>query len=585
MLFVCEKRAALDVVHNRLKGAGLGSSTALFHDSQSDRGDFIRELSGLYTGWIETQPATTEKELQARRAGELGRIAEARNDIAQLVTTMSKTAKGADVPVHELLTETLAGNQPPLQLDDRVLRLLPDYRSWAASRDAVARAMAGIRRATGQATLAGQAAGMIAQSVWSTEDVVERVEAAAGAARVFAERLLAIAPHLVFDVPPSLAEAAMQIRLAGKIAPAARAGRLDVLAADGAALARLRKAAARLETLAREAESAGAQGRVLEPSAVAERGRAGACSGGTPGRRSFSIFSGEWRATRVTVLSRVSPAAGTAMPRVTTLLRDLIAAQNAQVEFDAEQTRFAETYRCDDPATLIAIADELAGDADRPEAARRFYERVLAAPDRMAPAVLALAALAPVVEKLLGETATIFDRLPATKLAVLPELLGRIGVQGSVLRSLQPVLAPLAAAPAAIWNVIARLDLDIDQISRTVVDHALRQSFDAAPQLDALSAAELEEARNRIALALKALSRLNAKLLESRMVSRFRDHVILTNTADRDLDREQRERKALLGRGSACWRTSSPRRAPTSRRANCSPATRRPCSPISSRCG
>ena len=82
VLFVCEKRAALDVVHNRLKGAGLGSSTALFHDSQSDRGDFIRELSALYTGWIETQPATTEKELQARRAGELARIAEARNDIA-----------------------------------------------------------------------------------------------------------------------------------------------------------------------------------------------------------------------------------------------------------------------------------------------------------------------------------------------------------------------------------------------------------------------------------------------------------------------------------------------------------------------
>ena len=282
VLFVCEKRAALDVVHNRLKGAGLGSSTALFHDSQSDRGDFIRELSALYTGWIETQPATTEKELQARRAGELGRIAEARNDIAQLVTTMSKTAKGADVPVHELLTETLAGNQPPLQLDDRLLRLLPDYRSWAASRDAVARAMAGIRRATGQATLAGQAAGMIAQS-----RVVDRGCRRAGRSSCRRGARLRGAP--AGDRTASGIRCSAEPRRGGHADPARRQDRARGTRRPARCACRRRRGAGETAQSRRQAGDArpagrepGAQGRVLEPSAVAGRGRAGACSGGTP---------------------------------------------------------------------------------------------------------------------------------------------------------------------------------------------------------------------------------------------------------------------------------------------------------------
>ncbi|NNF53467.1 MAG: DUF4011 domain-containing protein [Acidimicrobiales bacterium] len=53
VLFVCEKRAAIDVVANRLKQVGLGELTATIHDSQTDRRSFIAERGAVYDRWLE----------------------------------------------------------------------------------------------------------------------------------------------------------------------------------------------------------------------------------------------------------------------------------------------------------------------------------------------------------------------------------------------------------------------------------------------------------------------------------------------------------------------------------------------------
>jgi hypothetical protein len=48
ILFVCEKRAALDVVYHRLKQVGLEELCCYIHDSQGDKRDFIRNLRTTY---------------------------------------------------------------------------------------------------------------------------------------------------------------------------------------------------------------------------------------------------------------------------------------------------------------------------------------------------------------------------------------------------------------------------------------------------------------------------------------------------------------------------------------------------------
>ena len=52
VLFVCQKRAALDVVHARLRAQGLGEICTLVHDSQQDKKEFVHGLRDTYERWL-----------------------------------------------------------------------------------------------------------------------------------------------------------------------------------------------------------------------------------------------------------------------------------------------------------------------------------------------------------------------------------------------------------------------------------------------------------------------------------------------------------------------------------------------------
>ena len=52
VLFVCQKRAALDVVHARLRAQGLDEICTLVHDSQEDKKEFVHGLRATYERWL-----------------------------------------------------------------------------------------------------------------------------------------------------------------------------------------------------------------------------------------------------------------------------------------------------------------------------------------------------------------------------------------------------------------------------------------------------------------------------------------------------------------------------------------------------
>src|SRR5262245_62525747 len=52
VLFVCEKRAAIDVVFHRLRQQGLDELCCLIHDSQTDKKAFIQNLKQTYEKFL-----------------------------------------------------------------------------------------------------------------------------------------------------------------------------------------------------------------------------------------------------------------------------------------------------------------------------------------------------------------------------------------------------------------------------------------------------------------------------------------------------------------------------------------------------
>ena len=66
VLFVCQKRAALDVVHARLRAQGLGEICTLVHDSQQDKKEFVHGLRDTYERWLAADEPL--EAVEARRA-------------------------------------------------------------------------------------------------------------------------------------------------------------------------------------------------------------------------------------------------------------------------------------------------------------------------------------------------------------------------------------------------------------------------------------------------------------------------------------------------------------------------------------
>jgi len=138
ILFVCEKRAAIDVVFLRLKQQGLGSICSLIHDSQTDKKHFIMDLKATYEKFIE-QKNTTTGDQQAARLEILNQLTKNIQPIEQFDAAFTKTYESTGIPLNELLTLAIENSSHLPELTDLELEYYPDYSTWASNIDLIER--------------------------------------------------------------------------------------------------------------------------------------------------------------------------------------------------------------------------------------------------------------------------------------------------------------------------------------------------------------------------------------------------------------------------------------------------------------
>lgn len=109
VLFVCEKRTAVDVVAHRLNHLGLGSLCAVVHDARRDQRDLYRTIREQ----LDTLPETAGR---AASVAELGRVdaelARIHQELTQFETALSEKPGGVEPSFHELVGAGLALRAP-----------------------------------------------------------------------------------------------------------------------------------------------------------------------------------------------------------------------------------------------------------------------------------------------------------------------------------------------------------------------------------------------------------------------------------------------------------------------------------------
>lgn len=127
VLFVCEKRAAIDVVYLRLKQRGLAPLCCLIHDSQEDKKSFVMDLKATYERFLAPEQPDG---VIGHRKHVVSEMLESLVPLKEYGQRISVIDKRAGASLHELMQMLVEGADEIESADPVRLERFPDYGLW-----------------------------------------------------------------------------------------------------------------------------------------------------------------------------------------------------------------------------------------------------------------------------------------------------------------------------------------------------------------------------------------------------------------------------------------------------------------------
>jgi predicted DNA-binding WGR domain protein len=128
ILFVCEKRAALDVVYHRLKQQGLDELCCYIHDSLGDKKEFIRNLKATYEDF--TKNKMDHDRIQASRNALLNQMNDQLELLKQFHATHKTIPEQAGIEFRKLLERVVELKEHLVMRSVKETEALPHYKEW-----------------------------------------------------------------------------------------------------------------------------------------------------------------------------------------------------------------------------------------------------------------------------------------------------------------------------------------------------------------------------------------------------------------------------------------------------------------------
>jgi hypothetical protein len=359
VLFVCEKRAAIDVVHARLRGQGLDELCAVIHDSQADKKAFIQDCKSTYESWLAAAPDV--QSLEGTRESILANMQSAVRSIERLDAAMASVPMESDVALRSLYERAIDLQKLPNQAhEDPIHRdaVLPSVRDWHLQASAVRRLAATLARLGEPPVLALHPIAEVNIDVLGTDrpgdQIASRAERVLTLQRELAPqlRLLGLDPEDVTD--SELLELA---KLGDRLStlPVASHG---IVRPGSPLFAEVTELAATQTQLHQELETAKAgviQWR--DPLSLADAA-AGLELASDKETSALKFLSGSWRSLKKTVEARYDFAGHAVRPTLTSVLRALVTFHQAQLAVNENEELALAGYGDRDLATVVSRAQE-----------------------------------------------------------------------------------------------------------------------------------------------------------------------------------------------------------------------------------
>jgi predicted DNA-binding WGR domain protein len=549
VLFVCEKRAAIDVVFHRLRQQGLDELCCLIHDSQTDKKEFIQNLKQTYEKFLTEGEVASERD--EKRDATLRTMEQDLANFRRFSDAMRTAYPAAGVPLRSLLHRLVEVSSGKTELAPELEEQLPEYRLWLAHGDLIQRLATALRdlgvepcfakqplRWIGKAILqSDRPLHTLTSSIEKSEELLDAVESALELSGLSSE---------LWD---TIEEIETILTFARDALPLAERNLLGLLVDKSAvreAFAALQsEIEARAEVWRKAKEKTGNWREPLSPDDTANA---------LVQARSFegSIFRflnpAFWR-LRKTLRMRYDFSRHSVEPAWTKLLGELGAEQTAASAYNESLERARREWHVTDHETFLQSVAQL---RSSPALAHPSVRALIAEFTRHSDAPQLIRNLAGIHAQFTELNDTLQALLAEHRgfdFPTLTETLAGLREQTSFLPELLPVLSELAELPDQVAHALRHLPLALDEFEGAM---ALRTLHDIYRQDRALSRVEgrtLAQRMDRLKKHYREWLSNNAACIRSRVRRQFFEHVKISAASATQLNADEKAFKKNYSAG------------------------------------
>ena len=555
VLFVCEKRAALDIVFHRLRQQGLDELCCLIHDSQTDKKAFIQNLKQTYEKFL--NPTEGDPEVEAARASAIRAMEQDLAGLRRFSDSMSQAHRATGVPLRALLHRLVRIRGKAVELPPAVEDLLPEYPLWIEHGEVIERLRAALVETGGEMCFAAHPLRWLGKSVMQADRPLETLTNRLDRAE---ELLDAIESSLELSALPAelwdtIGEIQVIIEFAVLALPLAERNLLGVLS-PGPVASSFDSLAAELD------EKTGAFQQAREKTAAwndpfspddTDNALAQAQS------REHSPFRflqpGFWR-LRKALRSRYDFTRHAVAPSWSKLLTDLSAMHRAQAACESTQAKARKEWQTDDLAAFRSLVERLQSDALGPHQSVKALVRQLNSLDE---AVALIKNLADIQNRFKDLDSTLGFLLAEHGKMTLPGLanvLTSLRDQTGALAELSPILGELVDLPDPFDYALRHAPVPLGEFEAAVGHKSLNLVYRKDRVISRFEGRGLARKMDQLRTHYRNWLALNARSIRVAVRRKFLDHVNLSAQPLSQLAPDQKSSRRPTPRAGATSSTS-----------------------------
>jgi predicted DNA-binding WGR domain protein/DNA polymerase III delta prime subunit len=542
ILFVCEKRAALDVVYHRLKQVGLEELCCYIHDSQGDKREFIKNLKATYEDFVENKMDLAA--LKERRESLLRDMNRHLELLREFHDTCLSEETSTGLTVRDLIELIIALREELVALSAAQEELLPVLGEWRAARPVVLD-LETMLEETGTGTpFSGHPFSVVHEAIFLSASPYRILEESLREALKTLDEVEAQLRRCGLD-PFYLQEPERLknlVQFAVLLYPLTRAGNLS-LADPARPEAKELEDRYRLYRQQKEVYQQAIQrnshwAKKLEPGDLAA-----ALSLAAKYEHAFwgSLNSG-WRKLKRRLEESYDLSAHSVKPSYYRLLEELKGEYDAAAQVELTRGQLEVQYRFGehiDTAILgIGLLQSKKGHSD--------LEHLLQHPD--APALVAALQTLP-LNRLEALVKRCLQEFPAGGFIAVRDVLLNVQLNIDALPDWLPALRAFAGLPEKVKTTLRHLPLWINQVEAAIARKALQELYSAQRSFAAIDGQALEKAVLRLEEGYPALRELNAELIRAFVRQRFLHQLDMSGRAASVLNEEQKKFKKAYTEG------------------------------------